>query len=163
MYPRGLRPPAGRVGQAEVLIKRFAPGSLLVIRILSWNNVGTVRRCNEIPHRTSATAQTNASVVWRTKVHRTFFIKRSTNFPSSYVFPILDNVASFRRYSRSKSEVVQNWPKFFWASHFLEGEPPEFLKSIYKIQPDSDHVAKFQGDRSRDLGESVAKKRKHHG
>ena len=39
---------------------------------------------------------------------------------------------------------------------------PEFLKSIYKIQPDSDHVAKFQGDWSRDLGESVAKK-KHHG
>jgi len=33
------------------------------------------------------------------------------------------------------------------------------LKSIYKIRPDSDHVAKFQGDRSRDLGESVAKKR----
>jgi len=36
------------------------------------------------------------------------------------------------------------------------------LKSIYKIQPDSDHVAKFQGDRLRGLGESVAKK-KHHG
>ena len=33
----------------------------------------------------------------------------------------------------------------------------EFLKSIYKIQPDSDNVAKFQGDRSRGLGESVAK------
>ena len=36
---------------------------------------------------------------------------------------------------------------------------PEFLKSIYKIRLDSDHVAKFQGDRSRDLGESVAKKK----
>jgi len=36
---------------------------------------------------------------------------------------------------------------------FLGGAPPEFLKSIYKIRPDSDHVAKFQGDRSRDLGE----------
>jgi len=33
----------------------------------------------------------------------------------------------------------------------------------YKITPDSDHVAKFQGDRSTDLGERVAKKRKHHG
>jgi len=43
-------------------------------------------------------------------------------------------------------------PKFF------RGVPPfEFLKSIYKIHPDSDHVAKFQGDRSRGLGESVAK------
>jgi len=28
----------------------------------------------------------------------------------------------------------------------------------YKITPDSDHVAKFQGDRSTDLGERVAKK-----
>jgi len=46
---------------------------------------------------------------------------------------------------------------------FFGGSTPEFLKSIYKIQPDSDNVAKFQGDRSRDLGESVAKKKKHHG
>ena len=30
----------------------------------------------------------------------------------------------------------------------------------YKITPDSDHVAKFQGDRSRDLGERVAIKKK---
>jgi len=34
------------------------------------------------------------------------------------------------------------------------------LKSIYKTQPDSDHVAKFQGDRLRDLRESVANKKK---
>ena len=45
-------------------------------------------------------------------------------------------------------------PNFFWGAH------PEFLKSVDKIQPDSDHVAKFQGDRSRDLGESVANKKK---
>jgi len=30
----------------------------------------------------------------------------------------------------------------------------------YKIHADSDHVAKFQGDRSRELGERVAKKKK---
>jgi len=49
----------------------------------------------------------------------------------------------------------------FWPPIFLEwGSTPEFLKSIYKIQPIFDHVAKFQGDRSRDLGESVAKKEK---
>jgi len=29
----------------------------------------------------------------------------------------------------------------------------------YKIHADSDHVAKFQGDRSRELGERVAKKK----
>jgi len=42
------------------------------------------------------------------------------------------------------------------------------LEWDYKIQPDSDHVAKFQGDRSRELGERVAKKGRkkkkiHHG
>ena len=56
--------------------------------------------------------------------------------------------------------MVQNVPKFckFLALKFLGRAPPEFLEWDYKIQPDSDHVAKFQGDRSRDLGESVAKK-----
>ena len=43
---------------------------------------------------------------------------------------------------------------------FLGGEPLEFLEWDYKITPDSDHVAKFQGDRSRELGERVAKKEK---
>jgi len=32
----------------------------------------------------------------------------------------------------------------------------------YKIRPDSDHAAKFQGDRSRELRERVAKKKKKH-
>jgi len=41
---------------------------------------------------------------------------------------------------------------------FLGGVAPEFLDLHYKIQPDSDQVAKFQGDRSRDLGERVVKK-----
>ena len=41
--------------------------------------------------------------------------------------------------------------------------PPEFLECDYKIQPDSYHVAKFQGDRSRELGERVAIKRKKMG
>ena len=45
-------------------------------------------------------------------------------------------------------------PKIFF------GKAPEFLEWDYKIQPDSDHVAKFQGDRSRELKETVAKKRK---
>ena len=49
---------------------------------------------------------------------------------------------------------------------FLGGVPPKFLDLRYKIRPDSDHVAKFQGDRSRELRERVAnkkrKKEKHH-
>ena len=49
----------------------------------------------------------------------------------------------------------------FLAPNFLGGGAPlKFLEWDYKIQPDSDHVAKFQGDRSRELGERVAKKRK---
>ena len=48
----------------------------------------------------------------------------------------------------------------FLAPNFFGGEPPEFLEWDYKIQPDSDHVAKFQGDRSRELGERVAKQKK---
>jgi len=48
----------------------------------------------------------------------------------------------------------------FLAPSFLA---PEFLKSIYKIQSDFDHVAKFQGDRSTELGEPVAKQKKTSG
>ena len=47
----------------------------------------------------------------------------------------------------------------FLAPKFFGGEPPKFLEWDFKITPDSDHVAKFQGDRSRDLGERVAKKK----
>jgi len=48
----------------------------------------------------------------------------------------------------------------FLAPNFLGGAPPEFLEWDYKSQPDSDHVAKFKGDRSRELGERVAKQEK---
>jgi len=46
---------------------------------------------------------------------------------------------------------------------FFGGAPPELLERDYKIQPGSDHVAKFQGDRSRELGERLAKQKKHLG
>ena len=42
--------------------------------------------------------------------------------------------ASFARYI----------PQFFFGG----GDTPEFLEWGYKIQPDSDHVAKFQGHRT---------------
>ena len=48
----------------------------------------------------------------------------------------------------------------FLAPKFLGGVAPELLEWDYKLQPDSDYVAKFQGDRSRDLGESMAKQKK---
>jgi len=45
----------------------------------------------------------------------------------------------------------------FLAPRFFLGRAPEFLDLDYKIQTVSAHVAKFQGDRPRDLGERVAK------
>ena len=37
------------------------------------------------------------------------------------------------------------------------------MESIYKIDAGSDHVAKFRGDRPRELGDLAAKKKeKHH-
>ena len=56
-------------------------------------------------------------------------------------------------------------PKFcmFLAPVFFGGgEVPEVLESIYKIDTGSDHVAKFRGDRPRELGDYALKKKKHH-
>jgi len=44
-------------------------------------------------------------------------------------------------------------PQFLWGG---EG-PPEFLDLHYKAHLDSDHVAKFHGDRLRELGGSPVK------
>jgi len=44
----------------------------------------------------------------------------------------------------------------FLAPDFLR-EDPRIFGLDYKIQTVSDHVAKFHGDRPRDLGERVAK------
>jgi len=48
----------------------------------------------------------------------------------------------------------------FLAPNFLGGALPEFLESIYKIDTGSDHVAKFRGDRPRELGDYALKKKK---
>ena len=48
----------------------------------------------------------------------------------------------------------------FLAPNFLGGEPPEFLDLHYKIEPDSYRVAKFGGDRPRELGDLALKKKK---
>ena len=49
----------------------------------------------------------------------------------------------------------------FWTPFFLGGgRAPECLDLIYKQHLVSDHVAKFHGDQSRDLGEKLAKEKK---
>jgi len=45
------------------------------------------------------------------------------------------------------------------APNFLGGSTPEFLDLHYKIDTGSDHVAKFRGDRPRELGDYALKKR----
>jgi len=89
----------------------------------------------------------------------------SSNFFSSnaggIALPILDNVASFQRYSRSKSEL--SGTKLTKFSHvlvpdFFGGSAHEFLDLHYKIQPASHHVAKFHGDWPRELGDPALKK-----
>jgi len=45
----------------------------------------------------------------------------------------------------------------FLAPNFFGGGPPEFLDLYYKAHPNGDHVAKFHGDRPRQLGGSPAK------
>jgi len=50
----------------------------------------------------------------------------------------------------------------FLAPNFLGGALPEFLESIYKTDTGSDDVAKFRGDRPRELEDYALKKRKHH-
>jgi len=47
------------------------------------------------------------------------------------------------------------------APNFFGGGPLELLDLHYKVHPDSDHVAKFHGDRPRELGDLVAKKGKN--
>jgi len=51
---------------------------------------------------------------------------------------------------------------FLAPNFFLGGELPEFLESIYKIDTGSHHVAKFRGDRLRELGDYALKKKEHH-
>ena len=51
-------------------------------------------------------------------------------------------------------------PNFFLGGEGRGERPPsDFLDLHYKIQPVFDHVTKFRGDRPRELGDLVAKKR----
>jgi len=70
----------------------------------------------------------------------------------------------FRRYrdrNLKLSEIAPNFA-FFWPPISLVGGPPEFLDFHYKERSYCDHVAKFRGDRPREL-DVVASEKKHHG
>jgi len=57
------------------------------------------------------------------------------------------------KWYKTDRNFARFWPQNFW------GSAPEFLEWDYKIQPHSNHVAKFQGNRLRDLRECMVKKR----
>jgi len=71
---------------------------------------------------------------------------------------MLPGSGDIRDQSLKWSKIDRNF-SCFWPPNFFGGVARELLEWDYKRQPDSDHVAKFQGDRSRDLGESVAKQK----
>jgi len=92
-------------------------------------------------------------------VHRTFYIEHRRNRSGNISFPILDILSGsgdIRDQSRRLYKIDRNFA-CFWPPDFFGGGPPEFLDLDYIIQTVSDHVAKFHGDRPRDLGERVAK------
>jgi len=75
---------------------------------------------------------------------------------------MLSRSGDIRDESRRLYKIDRNFACFCPPpSNFLGGRAPEFLESIYKIDAGSDHVAKFSGDRPRELGDLVAKKKKN--
>jgi len=71
---------------------------------------------------------------------------------------ILSRSRDIRDQSRRLYKIDRNFA-CFWPPIFLGGGLPEFLGSIYKIDTGCDHVAKFRGDRRRELGDYALKKR----
>ena len=69
--------------------------------------------------------------------------------------PVPETFANRDR-SLKLSEIAPNFA-CFWPPISLGGGSPKFLDLHYKAHPDNDHVAKFHGDRPRQLGGSPVK------
>ena len=89
------------------------------------------------------------------------FIGLSSWNAGTHLFQILDILSrsgDIRDRSLKLSEIAPNFA-CFWPPISLGGGPPEFLDLHYKIHLASDHVAKFHGDRPRELGDLVTRKK----
>jgi len=53
-----------------------------------------------------------------------------------------------KSFSSNVGEIAVNKARF-WSQKFSGGPPPEFWNPYYKIEPTSNHVAKFHGDSGR--------------
>jgi len=83
--------------------------------------------------------------------------ERGRNRSRSHVFPIFDILSRSGDIRDQSWELCKIGPNFacFWPQIF-KGRAPEFLDLDYLIGVDSDHVVKFRGDRSRELGDPVS-------
>ena len=90
--------------------------------------------------------------------------KQEESVQKNWLLDILSRSGDIRNQSLTLQKIDRNfacfWPPVFF---FGGGRSLNFWTWIYKIEPDSDHVAKFCGDRPRDLGEWALNKKKHHG
>jgi len=69
-----------------------------------------------------------------------------------YDLDILSRSGDIHNQSRTLQKIDSNFA-CFWPPIFCRGGTPKFLDLIRQFQRDSDHVAKFRGDRPRDLGD----------
>ena len=73
------------------------------------------------------------------------------------ILDILTRSGDIRDRSLKLSEIAPNFA-CFWPPISSGGVPSEFLDLHYKAHPYCNHVAKFRGDRPRELGDRVANK-----
>ena len=88
-------------------------------------------------------------------------MERGRNRSGKIRFSILDILSrsgDIRDRSLKLSEIAPNFA-CFWPPISLGGGPPEFLDLRYKDGPYCDHVAKFRGDRPRELDFVVTEKK----
>ena len=88
-------------------------------------------------------------------------MERGRNRPGNRRFPILDILSrsgDIRDRNLKLSEIAPNFA-CFWPPISLGGGPPEFLDLHYKERPYRDHVAKFRGDRPRELDVVASEKK----
>jgi len=71
--------------------------------------------------------------------------KPGTTKPRDKLTLVVDNVESCVKSPQILHVLV----------HIILGDSPEILDMHYEIQPDTDHVTEFHGDRPRELGDAV--------
>ena len=78
-----------------------------------------------------------------------------SHYVCHYDLDILTRSGDIRGQIRTLQKNDRNFARF-WPPIFFRGETPKFLEFSASFEPDSDHVAKFRGDRPRDLGDMAA-------